>query len=141
MMKSWVAGSLVWMRDCPVSTPEPRIGSWPWWRAASLDEVIQATGSRTAPRLLLASAFWSFIVAGGIDWLAIASFLTLGSAAFLSIVWRVGWWAFVFPYIRPVPFLGYWLWVFFSPPGRRSGALEWSAWVAVLSPFVFALIW
>jgi hypothetical protein len=90
---------------------------------------------------LLAAAFWSFIVTGGIYWLGVAAFLVLGSAAYLSLVRRVGWWAFVVPYIRPIPFLGYWLWVFFAPPGRSGGWIEWLAWIAVLSPFVFALIW
>jgi hypothetical protein len=68
-------------------------------------------------------------------------FLTLGAAAFLAVIRRVGWWSLVIPYVRPIPFLGYWLWVFYAPPGRKDGWTEWAAWILVLSPFIAVIIW
>jgi hypothetical protein len=110
-----------------------------------LPEVIRATGSRIPARLLLAAAFWSFMIIGVSGDVAYAisgvASLALGSAAFLVVVRRVGWWSLVMPYVRPVPFLGYWLWAFFAPPGRKDGWTEWAAWLLVLSPFLAAIIW
>ena len=129
----------------PSAPSAPEVGTWSWWRSASLAEVIRATRSRVPARLLLAAAFWSFLIIGVSGDLAYAisavAFLTLGSAAFLVIVTRVGWWSLVMPYVRPVPFLGYWLWAFFAPPGRKDSWTEWVAWVLVLSPFLAAIIW
>jgi hypothetical protein len=110
-----------------------------------LAEVIRATGSRIPARLLLAAAFWSFMIIGASSdsayTISAAAFLTLGSAAFLAVIRRVGWWSLVIPYVRPIPFLGYWLWAFFAPPGGRDRWTEWAAWALVLSPFIVAIIW
>jgi hypothetical protein len=100
----------------PSAPSAPEVGTWLWWRSASLAEVIRARGSRIPARLLLAAAFWSFMIiglSGDVAYLISAfAFLTLGSAAFLVAVRRVGWWSLLMPYVRPVPFLGYWLWRF-----------------------------
>ena len=69
------------------------------------------------------------------------AFLTLGWGAMLVVIRRVGWWSLVIPYLRPSPFFGYWLWVFYAPPGRKGGWTDWAAWVAVLSPLPAAIIW
>ena len=129
----------------PSAPSAPDVGTWSWWRSASLDEVIRATGSRIPARLLLAGAFWSLAIIGLPGDLAYAigalASLTLGSAAILVVIGRVGWWSLVVPWLRPVPFLGYWLWVFYAPPGRRDRWTEWVAWLLVLSPFLAGFIW
>jgi len=126
----------------PTASSEPR--TWSWWRSATLAEVVRSTGSRVPARLCLGGGWWAFLIVGtplGTAYLlsCIVCFV-LVSAAFLMIVRRVGWWSLVVPYVRPVPFLGYWLWVFFAPPAPKSDWREWAAWIVVLSPLAFALI-
>lgn len=89
-------------------------------------------------------AFWSLTIIGVSGDLAYAinalASMTLGSAACLIVIKRVGWWSLVMPYVRPVPFLGYWLWVFYAPPGRKDRWTE-AAWLLVLSPFIASIVW
>jgi hypothetical protein len=101
-----------------------------------------------SPRVLLAAGFWTFIISFSI-WpnspvsatsIGVLAPMVLMGAAWLIVLRRVGWWAVVVPYIRPIPFLGYWLWVFFAPPRRSEGVADWVAWFTVLSPFLFTLL-
>jgi hypothetical protein len=122
----------------------PQVRSWAWWRSASLADVTQATGSRVRTRFLLAAAAWVFLVGydGGKPDASVAVMVSLviAAAAWFDVVRKVGWGALIFPYVRPVPFLGYWLWVWFAPPSRGGALLEWIAWLAVVSPFVYVVL-
>ena len=98
-------------------------------------------GSRVAARLLLAAAFWAAILIPiAWVWLNASAFLVLAFWSGSQIVRRLGWWSFVIPLVRPAPFLGLGLWIYFAPPRRRDAPIEWIAWVAVFSWFFYPLL-